>query len=264
MRKDFVLLLCFGLILTLSSLITIETTVATSIPKPSVPEFTVNLIDSSYDTQSTTTIDPYTGQTVTHPSQHIEARTIQIGIKYVDFTPFEIKNETNTYTVGLQYNIRWKGHFETEWHEIYFPYKGYAVGEKVGDRYVVSYQGNYYPSEGLVMNIGFSATFPPGAQVDFQVQALIGYTHHVVVAGPFSGEVFEGETSGWSGTQTLTIGEPTQTAVPSASQSSTSPSANPTVSQVFGLDLVGVTVLVIIFVIAILLVFVVFYLRKRR
>ena len=120
-----------------------------------------------------------------------------------------------SYIVSLQYNIRWKGHFETEWHELYIPMNGYAVGEKVGDNYVVSYQGNYYPEEGLVVNSEyFRVTFPSDSQVDFQVQALIGYIHHVVVPGPFSGEVFEGEKSDWSRTQTLTISEATTNILP--------------------------------------------------
>lgn len=263
MRKTLSLLISFCLILTLSSLVTTETTGVTTIPKPSVPEFTLNLVDSSYDIQPTTTIDPYTGQTVTSPSQHIDAKTIKININYVDFTSFEIQNDSKTYTVNLHYNVRWKGHFETEWHEIYIPMNGYAVGEKVGDKYVVSYQGNYYSTEGLIMNSGFSATFPPGSKVDFQVEALIGYIHHVVSL-PVSAEVFEGEKSGWSGTQTLIIGEAAQTATPISSQSATSQSANPTDNQVLGLDWVGVAVVVSFVVVVVLLVFVVFYLRRRN
>lgn len=221
------------------------------IPIPSVPIFTVELIDSSYETQPTTTINPYTGQNNTTPSQHIEARTIQLKIKSVDFAPFEVQNDSTTYSVNLHYNIRWKGHFENEthWREIYIPMNGYAVGEKVGDSYVVSYQGNYSPTEGFTLNYGPGSTFPPGARIDFQVEALIGYVHHVVVPGPFSGEVFEGGKSGWSSTQTLTIGEPTQTIIPSASQS-------------LGLDVVEVILVVLLVIIAVLLIFVVFYLRK--
>ena len=56
------------------------------------------------------------------------------------------------------------------------------------------------------MNSGyFRVTFPPDTQVDFQVQALIGYIHHVVVPGPFSGEVFEGEKSASAQKVILTI-----------------------------------------------------------
>jgi hypothetical protein len=250
------------LMLLLPSLLILPFCSATT--KPSVPEFTVNLTDSSYETQPTSSVNPYTGQTVTTPSQHVEARTIEVKIKYTPFTPYEIENNSMSYTLSLQYNIRWKGHFETEWHELYIPINGYAVGEKVGDNYVVSYQGNYYPEEGLTVNSDhFRATFPPDSQVDFQVQALIGYIHHVIVPGPFSGEVFEGEKSNWSITQTLKIGASAQTVAPSGSQLSTSPSASPTVSQVLSLSWVDVVIVVLLVVIAVLLVFVVFYLRRR-
>ncbi len=270
MHKSITLFLSFCFILTLSSLIVIETTVATSTPKPSIPEFTVNLIDSSYDTQPTASIDPYTGQTVTHPSQHIEARTIELRIKHVPFTPFEIENGSNMYTVNLHYNIRWKGHFEGEWHEIYIPMNGYAVGEIEGNYYVVSYQGNYSSTEGLLLDCDhFRATFPPNAQVDFQVEALIGYIHHVV-ALPVSAEVFEGQTSGWSSTQTLTITQTAQTPTPSISASPTPQGEGSTPSQtwpetsvLFDFDWIAVIVALLV-IIAVTLVFVVVYLRRRR
>ena len=242
------------------------------IPKPPVPEFTVNLIDSSYDTQPTSTIDPYTGRTVNHPSQHVEARSIELRIKYIHFTSFEIENDSNTYTVNLYYNIRWKGHFENEsaWREIYIPMNGYAVGEVEGDYYVVSYQGNYYSTEGLIMNSGFSATLPPGSQVDFQVEALIGYIHHVV-ALPMSAEVFEGEKSGWSSTQTLTITETAPTSTPGAPSSSTPQGTNPAPTQngsqtqlPFGLGWGEIIIIVLLGVVAVLLTAAVVSLRKKN
>jgi hypothetical protein len=53
--------------------------------------------------------------------------------------------------------------------------------------------------------------FPAVAQVDFQVEAMTGFVHRVFNPNatnqlemyPY---VFSGETSGWSNTQTLTIG----------------------------------------------------------
>jgi hypothetical protein len=235
--------------------------VSASIPKPSVPQFTVKLVDSSYDIPPTTSVDPYTGKTVTQAGSHIESRTIKIYIKREFIEPFTVETPTGNWTAGLQYNIRWKGHFQQDWHEIYTATNGYAGGDIEGDYLVVSYEGEY-SSEGLDLYYqGLIARFPPDGQVDFQVEAMIGYVSRDPLA---IGWVFNGETSGWSGTQTLTIGEPTQTAVPSASQSSTSPSANPTVSQVFGLDWVGVAIVVLLGAVVVLLVFVVFYLRKRR
>jgi hypothetical protein len=50
---------------------------AQSILKPSVPEFTVQLIDNSYDVPVTQTIDHYTGEIITHPSHHVENKSIE-------------------------------------------------------------------------------------------------------------------------------------------------------------------------------------------
>jgi hypothetical protein len=53
------------LILTASSLIVVKTAPASaSIPKPSVPEFTLKFVDYSYDVPPTYGIDPYTGKVV--------------------------------------------------------------------------------------------------------------------------------------------------------------------------------------------------------
>jgi hypothetical protein len=44
--------------------------------------------------------------------------------------------------------------------------------------------------------------FSPDDRIDLQVEAMIGY---VVDPGPFESEVFVGEVSGWSNTQTVVI-----------------------------------------------------------
>jgi hypothetical protein len=64
--------LLFFTVLTVSSLVMVETAFAQSIPKPSVPEFTLVLVDSSYDVPTTYSIDPYTGDNVTHNGYHVE------------------------------------------------------------------------------------------------------------------------------------------------------------------------------------------------
>ncbi|MEM2098197.1 MAG: hypothetical protein QXU99_00415 [Candidatus Bathyarchaeia archaeon] len=234
-----------------------------SITKPSVPEFTVKLIDSSYDVPASSSIDPYTGQTVTHPSQRVEARTIEIRIKNVPFSPFEIKNGSNTYTVQFYYNIRFKGHFEEEWREPYNPNVNKFPSRDSGLETVISLQGEYSPTEGLKLtpdSAGFYATFPPNAQVDFQVEARIGYIHHVD-ATPFSADVFEGETSGWSNKQTITI-DANLSAVPnSASSDSQKPTAS---SDQSGLNWTEIVLLAVVGVVVALLVMVVLLINRRR
>lgn len=264
MRKKFLSCVCL-IILTLFSSATIEASVA-SMPKPSIPQFNVKLVDSSYDTSSTTSVDPYTGKTETQAGSHIESRTIEIYIKRESIEPFIVETPTGNWTAGLQYNIRWKGHFEQEWHEIYTATNGYAGGIIEVDYLVVSYEGKY-SSEGLNLYYqGLIAKFPSGGQVDFQVEAMVGYVHRDPLA---LGWVFTGETSGWTGTQTLTITETAPT--PDTSPSSSTPQGttsipnqtSPQTTELFGLDYVQLLMVVFVGVIAVLLVFVVFYLRKR-
>ncbi|MDR2707214.1 MAG: hypothetical protein LBB87_00480 [Nitrososphaerota archaeon] len=85
--------------------------------KPSVPQFTVKLVDDSYDVPpSTTTVtDPYTGKEsiVNDPGYHISDRTIECSIKNQPFTLYE---KENAYTPpALYYKIQFKGHFEEKW-----------------------------------------------------------------------------------------------------------------------------------------------------
>jgi hypothetical protein len=56
-----------------------------TIPKPSVPEFTVTIFDSLYDKEPAITTNPYTGKTVTTESSHIELRTVELRIKNETF-----------------------------------------------------------------------------------------------------------------------------------------------------------------------------------
>ena len=251
--------LCLVVILA-SSVLMIQLTNAQSIPKPSVPEFTINLTDSSYETKPTSTIDPYTGKTVTNPSQHIEARTIQIKIKSVDFTPFEIQNNSNTYTVNLQYNIRWKGQFGTDWHTLFNPYAGFLSMDNDADYTVLSYNCSYSPDDGLNFN-GF--IIPVNATVEFQVEALVGYIHHIYTnpGDPYGKYVFEGQTSGWSNTQTITIpnGSSSVTPAPSStnSQSSTTPTLPPeTISDNSTTILLSIVIATLVISVILLLMYV--------
>jgi hypothetical protein len=179
-----------------------------SVPKPSVPEFTVELLDSSYDVPPSSSIDPYTGQIVTQPGYHVESKTIRFSIKNQLFTPFSVQDENgNNWTVDFYYNIRWKGHFEQDWHELYHPSDGFARAELESEYTVRSFEGEYSSTEGLKLHYqGLSVTFPPNAQVDFQVDAMTGYVHREIsIPVPGSGGLFTGETSGWSETRTITI-----------------------------------------------------------
>jgi hypothetical protein len=237
------------LLLTLSSLLFLPICSATT--QPSTPTFTLKIIDSSYNTPASYSIDPYTGQTITTPAQHVDNRTIEVKIKNQPFTPYT--DDKSGFTIQLYYNIRVRGHFAGNWTEVF----------SVDNAHPVQSNSDYTTiSLPLGGNVGPFASLPinSSSEVDFQVEAMMGYFSRT---SGFASWYFAGQESGWSSTQTLTIGEPTQTIL-GASQPATSSSADPIVSHVFGLGWVGVAVLVLLVVIAALLAFVVFYLRRRK
>jgi hypothetical protein len=208
------------LLLAFSSVMIVEIASA-AIPKPSVPEFTVKLIDSSYDIPPTTATDPFTGQIITHAGSHVEARTLEIRINNEPFTPFSVTEGSANWTAYFMYNIRWKGHYEQDWHEIYSPSNGFLPRAESSET-VYSNQGEYSSTDGLKLTAqGVYIILPPDGKVDFQVKALIGYVHRVVEGG-MAPWYFFGEESGWSNTQTLTINEGAPSSNPTASPSSSS------------------------------------------
>ena len=81
-RMGKYLSLCLVVILAASSLLMVIPTNAQTIPKPSVPEFSVMLVSHPYDVAPTTTIDPYTGKTVvTQAGYYNENRSILISMQ---------------------------------------------------------------------------------------------------------------------------------------------------------------------------------------
>jgi hypothetical protein len=220
MRKRATLLLI--VILTVSSLMIIGAVpVLASIPKPSVPEFTLKYVDHSYDVATTYSIDPYTGENVTHAGYHVENKTIEVTIKNQLSTPYvEVGGER----AWLFYDVRFKGHFE-DWGfynaTSFGDYQHYILMAD-SEYTVISYflQENADDYSGYVIG-----EVPSGGQIDFQVQAIAGYvtTIHGGFVPPFGYtgyDVFTGEKSGWSSTQTITISE-SQT--PTSSPVTTSP-----------------------------------------
>ena len=198
-RKGFSLLV---VILAVSSLMMVESAFAQSIPKPSVPDFTVQFVDSSYDIPTAHSFDPYTGQEITNQGYHVEKKSIDVKIKNQPFEPFYMENGR---PINLYYNIRIKGHFEQNWTELYRPVYGFPKQSTDSDYTVFSYTWVEHSETQIGTRM---IILRAGAQADFQVEAMIGY---IADSGPFSNrsprEYFEGETSGWSNAQSITIGE---------------------------------------------------------
>ena len=190
-----VVLVLFAL-LALSGLVMAGSVSAQSVTKPSVPEFTVELVDNSYDIPITYYTDPYTGETITNEGGHVENKSIEVWIKNQPFTPYD---DAEGHEVNLYYNVRVKGHFEEDW-SLPITFSGSDSADRIpqsSSEYTVLSLANYYPS---------------GAQVDYQVEAFLGhfYTDYYpeghVFAWPV--RVFQvDEISGWSSTQTIVIGE---------------------------------------------------------
>ena len=217
--KNLSLFLTLIIALSCLTLIVVKPVSAQTIPKPSIPIFTVQFVDNSYNIPTTQTFDPYTGQNMTNPASHVENKTIEVRIKNQPFEPFY---NVNGQAINLFYNIRVKGHFEQNWTEVYQPVYGFPRQSSDSEYTVLSYN---WVEQGETQIGSRMITLRNGAQADFQVEAMIGY---VADSGPFSDrsprEYFEGETSGWSNTQSITIGE---------ASASTSPS--PTVPELYWL-----------------------------
>ena len=220
MKKSATLLLI--VILTASSVLMFKAAPASAATTPSVPEFTVKYVYYSYYIPPTYAIDPYTGENfTTNLGHYLYNRTIEFTIKNQPFTSY--RDASGNYT-SLYYNIEFKGHYNDEWsYHPYDPDDGYTTGS-YSDTYNAS-DSDYtiivvrMSSAGVGrMNLG---GISDGDQVDFQMQTLIGHLDKIYTGSSgFSwvgGDsdhyyVFTGETSGWSETQTLTIGENQTTA----------------------------------------------------
>jgi len=222
--KSFALFFILIMAISSLSLMMVKPAYAQSIPTPSVPEFTVqyhfNIIAPTY------TINPYTGQNETvstGPSPYNQ--TIEFTIKNQPFTPYTDSNGNN---INLYYNFAFKGQFETNWN--YYPFNyddssypdGWASGWANGtapwyysssnSTYTVVSINEIYLEDPAIQDM----PFPNGAQVDFQVQAKIGFLSPQANEAGAEFEVFNGQTSNWSNTQTVTINQVLSSPSPTA------------------------------------------------
>ena len=203
--------LLFILALAFSSLITLESACAQSTPKPSVPEFTVQLVDRSYDVAPTYKTDEYTGKTVVdRGGYHVENRTIEVAIKNQPFS-----NSSVGRTYHLFYNVRFKGHFGKDWNEVPSVVTLNNSPSNFSDCISIHSSRLLQQSSSENTTFCFSANeYPPNAQIAFQAEAVLGHDSQAwVTDDPFNWSnpahyypaVAFDETSGWSSTQTITI-----------------------------------------------------------
>ncbi|MCL2257913.1 MAG: hypothetical protein FWC14_06980 [Candidatus Bathyarchaeota archaeon] len=186
MNKTWVLFFVFMM---LSSLIvlTAKSMDVQAEAKPAVPEFTLKLVDKPYIMAPIQTTDPYTGVTITQPGYQVENKVVEITIKNQNYP-------------DLMYSVRAKGHFEQEWR-ITHGYNGAEAG------FTYQSDGKYTVIELPTKHGWYTEIYPDGAQIDIQVEALHGrYVRRPTPGNEwYIGEFFEGVTSDWSKTRTITV-----------------------------------------------------------
>jgi hypothetical protein len=223
---------------------------AQSIPKPSLPEFTITYRDYSYSVPPTYGIDEYTGQNITISSGYdIINRTVLFAIKN---QPFNGYYDSSGKYIQLYYHIRYKGSYGETWSDystaqgnslvfqdtLVFP----ASTSSYSDLLIYHYSaaGGGVGGEARFSNINIPTT----GKIDFQVQSLIGYGNIFNsngIIGDFAVYYynFTGQAGDWSPTQTLGMPEgsvststnPSPTSIQALNPSPSTISPSPTVSE---------------------------------
>ena len=221
-------------IFVLSSMIMVESASAQTIPKPSVPEFTLKFVDSSTYIQPVYGTDQYTGKSViTQEGYYQQNKSIIVTITNLPFTKaLQDQNLTLFYQIEYKgsYGEYWSNLNQTSWNSIYqvsegkrslaYPNAPYSI-------VTLGFKGNNGSAPYGVYN--FIEDIPVDGQVDFRLRALIGYFTKVYeydkyVPGIPGGDptdpiphyyAFTGETSDWSNTQTITMSESSSSPTPS-------------------------------------------------
>jgi len=206
------------------------------IPAPSVPQFAVQYAVYTYYYAPTYSINPYTGQNETISSGgQIDNQTIEFMVANQPFTPY---TDSNGNYIGLFYNFRCKGHFGTQW--TYYPFTPTEQGT-LQSTYIKEIEPSAaFPAsntQNTTISIDLSylnlQNDAQGGQVDFQVQALIGYIGTINIPNDNGNSLFSftGQSSNWSNTQTLTINYNQNSTVSTAlSKQTTSPTPTSTPS----------------------------------
>lgn len=180
------------------SLLIVKPTNAQTLPTPSVPQFTVKFVTSSY---SVTTTDPYTGQSTT---KQYENNTIQLRIKNQPIPASAIENGS----INLYYNVQTKGHFSNKWTSAYsFPSWASSNSDSLSGSYNTALP---IQSNSQYTILSFPANYKSGDEIDFEVEALFAYqvteqTYQGDLIVPIPETSFTYQSSGWSSTQTYTM-----------------------------------------------------------
>jgi hypothetical protein len=236
--------------LAVSSLIIVEIACAqVGVTTPTMSGFGVSYKEFKWYMSPTYDVDPSTGKAVmTHEGYYKVNRYKELSISNQPFEPY---TDSKGNSIDLYYDINWKQHNEASWRTLLQPPFRFSQNK---DFYLtainIGFKGNADHSD---WNIDV-LDYVPGNQIDFQIQALIGYYT--------ADNVFVGKTSGWSDTQTLTIPEG-QAPTPSPETTTpTSPSPLPSEELHLGQDaILGIAVTVAVVCVGLGLLV---YLIKRK
>lgn len=257
--------------------------------KPSVPQFTVRFVNASYPV---TTTNPYTGLSETTLKSN---NSLEVTIKN---QPSGGSNSLLYYNIRVKphFDDAWTEVFSVQnWTSKYnadgtFSYANYinldAPVQSASDYTTVSFavvETTLYGATGYDLERYFSGadgqgdTFafiyaiPAGGQLDVQVEALAGrasqkwiieHPFFPTIGGHSEDAVAYDATSGWSSTQTITIGD-NPNPLPSQSPTSTSSPSDADGSVFLGLEWVELVIVVLLATVVVLLGLVVVYLRKK-
>jgi hypothetical protein len=226
--------LCLLLVVMLAavSLLIFQPADAQAAPKPSVPEFTVKLVDSSYDVPATYSTDPYTGERMlVEPAHRVNNGTIELWIKNQQYT------YSNGSTFHIYYNVHTGGHFGGG-VELYPPFKQ-ALGPEMDSGWFIAINAPVQSNSTYTIislssvhppQTAPTATYPPDAQVDFQVKALVGHdsklwgTEHLGGIYSYFPAVALDAESDWSNILTINLSD-------GKVSGSSSPAPSPTVPE---------------------------------
>ncbi len=172
-----------------------------SAPAASTPEFYVRLAARPYDVPTAYVVDNATGQATLLPAHREDNLSLEVLVKN---QPCALSLSGTTYR--LYYDVHIKGPSDQNWTEQY--------------QYTQSSPGNLpIQSSTEYTVLSFPQVYPDGAQVDFQVRALIG-TDQLVTSQDGQHQEWRtvmNITSAWSNTQTIIIDTSHPTVIPYAS-----------------------------------------------
>jgi hypothetical protein len=162
--KALTLLLTLALMMT--SVLLVESASSQSTAKPSTPQFTLKLVDDSYDVPPTSTVNPYTGKTETSGGYHVQGYLeIYIKIKNQPFTKHIDSSKTAEQQTSVFYQVQTKGHYSKDWSTI-----EQYVKEAPAFNPRNPYQEQDYNAEYTILRYYNSGNLPREGQLDIRVR----------------------------------------------------------------------------------------------